>query len=203
MAPAHRDRDVVIPSADAIRPGGLDEASLYWLASIAARVSGACALEIGTARGVSTYAIAANMPNAQVYTVDLPAGAVTVHPPGRNDHAVALPAGERYWAGTAVEPRIVQILGDSATVDLGLLAGKCELIFIDGAHSAEYVRSDTERAFELVATRAAILWDDYWQFAPDVVAYLDRRQDLDLFRLPSSRLVVWMSPQLKAELLAD
>jgi hypothetical protein len=76
-------------------------------------------------------------------------------------------------------------------------------VYIDGAHSRDYITNDTNVAFELVSDGGVVVWDDYHRFAPDVTAYLNERSDLRLARMPDSRLVVWLSPQAGRTLKVD
>ena len=67
---------------------------------------------------------------------------------------------------------------------------------VDGAHSFEYVRNDTEAAFELVSDRGRSGWDDYCRRLPEAVAFLNSLDRTPLFRLPGSRLVAWFAESL-------
>ena len=88
---------------------------------------------------------------------------------------------------------IVQHFGDSAKFDFSPFIGTCDLVYIYGAHSFGYVKNDTHAAFEIVSTKGAIVWDDYWRRIPDVARYLHTLKHAGLLRLPESRLVVWLS----------
>jgi predicted O-methyltransferase YrrM len=122
--------------------------------------------EIGTLNGYSALHLALNSPDdATVYTLDLPTGAprpslkVTLSDVAHADRGAAT---TRYWfSGTEAEPRIRTLHGDSATFDFSPWHGKVDLFFIDGAHSYEYVRSDTENALRCVRPGGAIAWHDF------------------------------------------
>jgi hypothetical protein len=53
------------------------------------------------------------------------------------------------------------LFGDSASFDFSPFAGAVDLFFIDGAHSYEYVRSDTLRALQCVRPGGVIAWHDF------------------------------------------
>lgn len=89
--------------------------------------------------------------------------------------------------------RVVQHWGDSATFDFAQWNHQCDLVYIDGAHSHEYVVADTLTALNIIAPGGAIVWDDYWPRAGDVAQVLDKWSDLQLFRVPGTRLVVHFS----------
>ena len=62
---------------------------------------------------------------------------------------------------------ITHIYGDSKTIDYTKF-GKFELIFIDGNHSYDYVKSDTMHAFKLLNNNnSMIVWHDYSNLTGD------------------------------------
>jgi predicted O-methyltransferase YrrM len=149
------------------------------------RVSGACdVLEIGTFDGRTTLNLAANVPpDGHVYTLDLPRSEAgrTALPLDPADQAVIdKPESGVRSRGHALAARITQWYGDSATFPFGAnLPQGVDLIFIDGAHTEAYVRSDSLRAIELLrGGRGIIVWHDYAMW-PGVEAALHalRRED--------------------------
>ena len=58
-------------------------------------------------------------------------------------------------------PRLTRIAHDSATLDFSTL-GKFDMIFVDGDHSYEGVRKDTQNSFSLLRDeKSIIVWHDY------------------------------------------
>jgi predicted O-methyltransferase YrrM len=57
--------------------------------------------------------------------------------------------------------RIHRLFGDSATFDFSPFHNQVDLFFIDGAHSYQYVRNDTEKALPCVKKGGVIAWHDY------------------------------------------
>ncbi len=127
-------------------------------------------LEIGTSSGGTTWHFAANMgPDAKVVTVDLPP---KLSDPAYSPRSLATerPAEEalgRHFRGTPESERIEQILMDSRDLSTKPFGEKFDLIFIDGAHSYEFVKTDTENALGLVRDGGYIVWHDYFVFHPD------------------------------------
>jgi predicted O-methyltransferase YrrM len=117
--------------------------------------------EIGTFDGRTTLNLAENAPDARVYTLDLPRGAATKIDLSADDRAyVEKDASGTRFAGTSAAARITQLYGDSATFDFS--AYPCDFVFVDGAHSYEYVLSDTESAFRMLSGgKGTIVWHDY------------------------------------------
>ena len=64
---------------------------------------------------------------------------------------------------------------------------------IDGCHTEEYVRSDTQNAIHHLAEHGAIVWHDY-SMIPEVCNVVDRvagvRNDLRVFAIEGARLAV-------------
>lgn len=104
--------------------------------------------EFGTYRGTTALFLAANMPDAEIVTVDLPQCSVR--------HVV----GEAY-RGRPEASRIRQLYGDSSKIDLGEFSASCDLVFIDASHTREGVLADTKSAGRLLSSRGVILWHDF------------------------------------------
>lgn len=143
--------------------------SLYELVTIARAVAHArpeASFEIGTFNGRTTLNIAANSrDDATTYTLDLPAeelgGAELPLDPADLKYVKKAVSGELFLE-TPLAPRIRQLFGDSARFDYGPYRGKMDLVFVDGAHSYEYVRTDSRNALELLrGGTGTILWHDY------------------------------------------
>lgn len=66
---------------------------------------------------------------------------------------------------------VVQLKGDSRSFDYKGLNQKFDLIFIDGDHHYDFVKSDTQKIFEnLVHDKTIVVWHDYG-FHPDQVRF--------------------------------
>lgn len=122
-----------------------------------------CLFEIGTFDGRTTLNLAANAPaDARVLTLDLPAQAATGLAVADGDRRyIDKPASGSRFAGHTLAARITQLYGDSATFDFSPYAGQVDWMFIDGAHSAEYVRKDSATAQALVKAGGWVFWHDY------------------------------------------
>jgi predicted O-methyltransferase YrrM len=133
-------------------------------------------VEFGTYLGVGTLTLAMNAPrDSRIFTIDLPED---FQPQDQADwkfvessrHRV----GERFLCQPELADRIIQLRADSRTLRLADHVKSADLILIDGGHTYDIVKADTENAMSVVASDGVILWDDYAIFWEDhVVRYVD------------------------------
>lgn len=190
--------DIVLPPANLFQPGNQDTGGLLRLVSIAKAIDAKTVFEIGTYNGLTALTLAMNLPTATIHTLDLPRGQAPALPLFAHDHLNLNRFDGRVFDGRPEAERIVQHLGDSAEFDFVSLSRKCDLVYIDGAHSYEYVANDTTRAFEIVSGNGVVVWDDYWRRVPDVMRFLRTHRRDNMYRLPGSRLVAWFSDRALA-----
>lgn len=186
---------VILPPLIHLRNGTQDVHGLASLLAIARAIDAKSVFEIGTFTGLTTLALALNLPCATIHTLDLPAGAKGALRTDKFDAQYVPDVTSRrvYLDSPAAAARIVQHEADSAKFDFDGLHQKFDLVYIDGAHSYEYVRSDTEAAYRIVAADGAIVWDDYNRHWPEVSTYLDAHARPGTCYLPGEprRLAVW------------
>ncbi len=122
--------------------------------------------ELGTFDGRTTLNMAANSaPEAEVFTLDLPKiqskpAQLRLEVSDRKYIDKDL-SGAKY-RGTNFESKIRQVFGDSAAYDFAPFFGTVDLVFVDAAHSYEYVLNDSKIALKLLRkTGGVILWHDY------------------------------------------
>lgn len=197
-------RDTLVSLTDCHgRSGNVTLPELVAIASLVRARAPRTLLEIGTFDGNTTLQMAANAPvDARVFTLDLPPaenGARQIDP---QDEAYITDRDklQRKYARSAFAAKVTQWLGDSATFDFaGALADSLrttdvpsfDFVFVDGSHSYDYVRSDTERILPLLAPGATVLWHDYTPGWPGVIRWLDElSRRLPLRRIAGTTLVV-------------
>lgn len=122
--------------------------------------------EIGTFTGRTTLNLAGVSPeDAKVFTLDL-------KPEDLSQTKFPMYASEELYVNksesgasfktTSLVHKITQLYGDSAVFDFSPWRNKVDFIFIDGAHTYEYVHNDTRRALELLRDgQGTIIWHDY------------------------------------------
>lgn len=163
--------------------------------------------EFGTCSGRTTYLMALNSSSeAQITTLTLPPDDPSMRlQTEMNSHDVSHAVSESHfdqfvYSETEVAYKVEQLFQDSATLDVGPYQGKMDLIFIDGGHSYAYIKSDTEKAMQMVAPGGLIVWHDYrglrCRETRGVFRYLNElNRDLPLQRLGSTSLVAYRVPQ--------
>lgn len=130
--------------------------------------------EFGTFNGRTTLNLAANSPDgAKVYTLDIPnpGQALLAAEQEDSDYHLQKQSGS-FFRDSALRDKIEQIWCDSARFDETNLRGQVDFVFVDGAHSFEYVRNDTTKALAMLRPGGAILWHDYCAWYPGVSDYL-------------------------------
>jgi len=131
----YRPRDMVVPLAE-----------LLTLAAICRHRRPRRVFEIGTYTGSSTLVMAINVPDhTEILTLDLEPSE-TVGSAYRN---------------TEHSSKIRQLYGNSLTFDYTSFLGSMDFVLVDANHSYDCVKSDTEKAFELLRRGGVIVWDDY------------------------------------------
>jgi Methyltransferase domain len=189
---------IVLPPIDIISLAGLGFVMPYTLlATVVGALRPRKILEIGTFRGVGTLTMALNAPQAEIYTVDLPQeldGSGTATLTKGDAEWVRLSRGctGAAFDGLPEAARIHQISANSLTLDASEIVTDVDLVFIDGGHSYECVKADTENALKVLAPNGVILWDDYAWFIDGVRGYLSElRNSLPLKRIAGSQSVIY------------
>ncbi len=166
--------------------------------------------EIGTLRGYTALHLAMNSsPDCRIFTLDLPKNELLKNEPpeGKVPKAQAkanlrlrttlmddlhsqMEVGEYYFRGTPHADRIQLLFGDSAVFDFSPHHGKVDLFFIDGAHSYDYVRSDTENALRCVRPGGVIAWHDFGRMGLNQVSkyILELSRKLPIYSVPGGSL---------------
>lgn len=170
---------VDIHNTFAIAPGTrgitLEEAAVVGILTQASQAK--YCLEFGTYRGWTSSFLASMIPEGgQIYTLDLPEGQpAALEVKQRDEYGLkSMQIGEVFRNNPSYSRKITQLTGDSASFDFSSIGVSFDLVFIDGAHSAAYIQSDTENAFCVVHAGSLIVWHDYKSSCPEVVHYLDR-----------------------------
>lgn len=133
--------------------------------------------EFGTHRGVSTSQLAANLPeDGKVFTLDLPRSDTRTH--FKVDNAAENEVANFPRKGDLIpeplRPKIQFLEQDSALFDPAPYAGSMDFVFVDAAHTMEYVVNDSEKAWAMLRPGGIVAWHDCRAQSPDVIKYLRR-----------------------------
>jgi predicted O-methyltransferase YrrM len=153
--------------------------------------------EVGTFKGLSTLTMAMNTPeDTEIFTLDLdPAHRQDVVFLTENGDITGLPftVGE-FFQGTSFETKIRQLYGDSVLFDFSPFVGGVDLVFIDGNHAYENVRSDSQNALRMVRSGGVVLWDDYHPACgPGVMRLLDElSRPMEILSIAGTRFALYV-----------
>jgi predicted O-methyltransferase YrrM len=192
------ERVPVVLDADAakewFRPVASFTADLVSMCMLCQILKPKVVLEIGTFHGSGALHWAANSPEAEVYTLDLPPETVPSLSLTKTDSmhiSEHRATTQMAFHGKPEADRIHCLYGDSATFDFSSFTGKVDLLFIDGAHSYEYVRNDTLRAAACCKPGGVIAWHDYGRAGFNGVSkwlHEYARQGRKIYRVPGGSL---------------
>lgn len=178
------------------RARALNHGEAFVLALITAYTEPERIFEIGTASGQATLLMAEQAPAARIDTIDLgnerpSLGTQRGQPPWQDVSTIGIAYRESPHAD-----RVRQHYADSARFDYGSFHEAIDLILIDGAHTYEYVRSDTRNALAMARPGATIVWDDCTYASPGVSRALVemRAEGRAVYRVPGTRLAVHRVP---------
>jgi len=186
-------RLTVTPEEEGILP--YDQALA--LASILVAEKPASVLEIGTFMGATTRLMAENLPDATIHTVDLPLDYKLDAPPlegmPKDDfQLIARRVVGREFRGQPCAARIKQHHVDTAEWDFAA-AGSPTFFFIDGSHTYEYCKNDSDKCFALCGGKGVFLWHDCDRNHPGVIRCLMEWRGLgrDVRRIEGTPLAYW------------
>ena len=189
---------------EAIKLGRLAQGNTYFrsTASFAVDIVNLCLLcqiakpkvvfEIGTANGYTALHFALNTPDdALVYTLDVPPTenfAPALNTTFVDDGYIRGRARPKQYCftGAPVAEKVVVLQGDSAVFDFSAYHGQVDLFFVDGAHSYDYVRSDTLNALQCCHSGSVIAWHDFGRTGVNGVSrlVLELARDREIYCTP-------------------
>lgn len=155
--------------------------------------------EIGTFVGYTSLHMALNTPEAsRIFTLDLPQAdrSTTLHTTATDQKLIAHKVDRPLFEGSAAGAKVQRLFGDSASFDYSPWHGKVDLFFVDGAHSYEYVKSDTLHALRCCKPGSVIAWHDYGRVEQDgVTRWLHEfARDREVYAVPNGSLAFHVVP---------
>jgi predicted O-methyltransferase YrrM len=176
--------DISVPVGVVNQESGHDnQVDMIYVIAIAKYLKCKNIFEFGTYFGQTTYYLTLASDTTTVLTLDLPA----------DDNPFAGKYQGIYFKGTDREPFIKQIDCDSQTFDTTPFHQQMELIFVDGDHSYEAVKNDTEKALEMLAPGGVIIWHDYAPKSPGVIQFFSEFSlEKPVFHIRKTCLLVYI-----------
>lgn len=140
--------------------GGSLPTDILLLRSLAISINECKYFEIGTWRGESVINV--SDVTKECYTLNL-----------SKEEILSLGLSEKYadlhGFFSKKDKNIIHLTGNSATYDFAGLNKKFDLVFIDGDHHFDMVKSDTENVFKhLIHDESIVVWHDY-AYSPEQV----------------------------------
>jgi predicted O-methyltransferase YrrM len=176
-----------------LREGNLTYKELIILSTLVKFYEPKNILEIGTFNGVTTLHLAMNSPDdSKIQTLDL----VKISPSILSftlkedvKYIVDEKKKNKAYHDTSYRSKIVEHEGNSIEYDFKIF-GKLDFVFIDGGHSYEVVKSDTEKALKSLKNGGVIVWHDYCPNCEGVYFYLNSLP-LDLVHITGTSFVFY------------
>ena len=179
------------------KQGNVSLYELYCICSIAGYFQPASIFEIGTFDGRTTLHMALNTGDkTRIHTLDMA-------PEELLNVALKLDTGDpqlvdkkgfsvgQCFLDQNASGKIIQHLSDSAKFDFSVFKNQIDMFFIDGAHSYDYVESDTKNALTSLRDNGMILWHDYGNIL-DVVDYLNAlSKSMPVYRIKYTSIAVY------------
>ena len=158
-----RERMTFLP-IDLCKPGSTPWYDLLVLATLVKKYQPKVIFEIGTFEGFGSLVMCNNCSNEVLYSLDLPLSsdlAINISPFTLEEHSI----DSRYKSGRFFdlirpEVRISRLYGDSWNFDYSTFHNSVDFIFIDGAHTYQYVLKDALNAIKCVYKEGVIVWHD-------------------------------------------
>ncbi len=157
-------------------PASVSPLEAMSLALLTKGVKARTAFEFGTYKGVSTTQLAANLqPDGTLYTLDLPEEseqATKLRILKDAERQIAAETGKGSLIPAELRSKVEFLRMDSADFDPMPFSERMDVVFVDGAHSFDYVRNDSEKGWSMVRPGGILIWHDCLPNHPDVVRYI-------------------------------
>lgn len=174
------------------RNGNVTAYELLVLCSIVAERMLKCLLEIGTFDGNTTLQLALNAStDATIHTIDLPRGIETTTEPVLTSDLQFIRDEKKHERKCRDLPNVIQHEGDSTSYDFSKF-GTPQFAFIDGGHSYECVKCDTENVLKILPEEGIVFWHDFTPLFGGVFQFLSElSKHLPLTHVEGTNLVFY------------
>jgi|SRR6516162_4971095 predicted O-methyltransferase YrrM len=181
------------------KDGQLPDDQAYFLLSMLVAAAPKAVLEIGTYFGHTTLHMAENLPDAIIHTVDLPVDFVSFAPTQwtkTDHHLITAREVGKFFREHPLNIRIRQYFADTASWDFSIYNPAPTFFFIDGSHSYDYVKNDSEKCYDLCNGKGIFVWHDVDENHGAVIRFLQEWRELrrDVRQIRGTPLGVLWTP---------
>ena len=174
---------------------------LSYLAFITKIIEPKKIFEIGTFRGRTALNFAMNSPDdCKIYTLDLPEinreEAINASLDADKKIIISSITGVDY-RGKPEQKKINQLFGNSLTFDYSSYANDMDIVFVDGAHYYDAVKSDTANAIKMAKSGGYVIWHDFANYGDyhDVTrGIFDMLPHNEVTQIENTQLAIWKKP---------
>jgi hypothetical protein len=165
------------------------------LAAIVAHLKPKTVFEFGTYTGEASLVFAKSSPSAQIFTVNIPGSQKPKFQLAKDQEPELLTDAEigKAFHRCNEASRIKQILCDSADLDIEPFRNSVDFVWVDAGHSYDCVKSDTNKAFEMVRPGGYIFWHDFDSYNPGITSCLieEALKGRKLFWIDRTSIIYW------------
>ncbi len=179
-----------------LQDGNLSSEELIAICSLIQACNPKNLLEIGTFNGLTTLHMAVNSNlDAKIHTLDL--STLDDYPKETLDpedikYITSPFKKDKHYLHTVYNHKIIEHEGNSLSYSFSKFTednAKMDFIFIDGGHSYQIVKNDTEKSLKILKEDGILVWHDYTPTCPGVFTYLNElSKSFPIFHLDKTTL---------------
>ncbi|MEI8301404.1 MAG: class I SAM-dependent methyltransferase [Chlamydiota bacterium] len=187
-----------------LEDGNLSTKEIIAISSLIQTNSPKNLLEIGTFNGLTTLHMALNTSQeAKVHTLDL--STLEDYPKDALDpedikYICHNSKNNKHYQDTLYNHKIIEHEGNSLTYPFSNFIQediKIDFIFIDGGHSYQVVKNDTEKSLKILKENGILIWHDYTPNCPGVFTYLNELSKTHpILHIDKTTLVYFKAPKI-------
>lgn len=194
LARARAQMKCAVPTQAAL--GNMPAYELILISTLCAHRQPHLVFEFGTFDGLTALHLAMNSPaDARIVTIDLPPDD-PIRQQNTEDtfYTQGVTVGG-HFQGTAEAGKIEQVYSDTTKFDHAPYRKQMDFIFVDAGHAYDLVRSDSQKALEMIRPGGVIFWHDYHYAHEGVYSCLNElAADVSLVQIPNTKFVCHVSP---------
>ena len=175
--------------------GNMPSYELILISTVCAHRQPKSVFEFGTYDGLTTLHLAINStPNSRVYTIDLaPDDPIRQQNTDDTFYTQGVKLGAHFLDAPEAN-QVEQIYADTTKYDYSRFKGQMDFIFVDAGHTYDLVRSDSEKALEMIKPGGIIFWHDYYFTQHGVYTWLNELAGkIPLRNAPGTSLVYYVN----------